>query len=330
MSVSRDSSSSRRWHYHPELNERLPSYYDWPPKPLNTLRRLISAWSLFDVRIYVLGFAFLSWFYFSPSLQRAQTVAIDWIFEIWLRHFLVILFTAGALHLYFYTFNCQQDREKYDPRELGSDRANFLFHNQTFDNIFWVLTGTVAFLTVYEALMMWAYANQYAQILSYDENPFWFLLLIILVPGWTGFHFYWQHRLFHVPFFYRLGHHWHHKNINIGPWSGAAVHPLENLVWFSAVLILLLVPSHPIHAIFLMHLQVITAITTHVGYEHLMIGDKFKFRMGDFFHQLHHRFFDCNYGTLVAPWDRWFNTYHDGSSKSDERIQKSRRSVKSD
>ncbi len=25
--------------------------------------------------------------------------------------------------------------------------------------------------------------------------------------------------------------------------------------------------------------------------------------VGDFFHQLHHRFFDCNYGTWETPWD---------------------------
>ena len=30
---------------------------------------------------------------------------------------------------------------------------------------------------------------------------------------------------------------------------------------------------------------------------------------GDYFHQLHHAHFDCNYGAMHAPWDYWFGTY---------------------
>lgn len=37
-------------------------------------------------------------------------------------------------------------------------------------------------------------------------------------------------------------------------------------------------------------------------------------RSGDFFHQLHHRYFECNYGTSEVPFDKWFGTFHDGSA----------------
>ena len=30
---------------------------------------------------------------------------------------------------------------------------------------------------------------------------------------------------------------------------------------------------------------------------------------GDYFHNLHHRHFDCNYGASHVPMDYWFGTY---------------------
>jgi len=35
--------------------------------------------------------------------------------------------------------------------------------------------------------------------------------------------------------------------------------------------------------------------------------------LGTFYHQLHHRYYECNYGNQEMPWDRWFGTFHDGS-----------------
>lgn len=320
---------NNRWNYRPDLNDRLPTYYQWPPNIVAILRQLARPWSLLDVRIYVLGFSVLAWHFLSPAIERCREFSFDWIAQIWTRHFLVVLIVAGGLHLYFYTFKKQGIEEKYELRGLARNSSIFHFKNQVWDNMFWVLSGTVGFLTIYEALMMWFYANGIANTLGFAESPLWFSVLILLIPVWTGFHFYWQHRLFHIPVFYKLGHDWHHKNVNVGPWSGAAVHPIENIIWFSAVLILVLLPSHPIHAIFLMHLQVITAITTHVGFENLLIGKKLEFRLGDFFHQLHHRFYDCNYGTLVAPWDRLFKTYHDGTAEGDAWIKQRRQSLRS-
>ena len=105
------------------------------------------------------------------------------------------------------------------------------------------------------------------------------------------------------------------------------MHPIEHSVWFSAVFVLLFIPSHPLLAIFIMQLQAITGITSHCGYENLLIGKNIKFRLGDFFHQLHHRFYDCNYGTFETPWDQWFDTYHDGSIEGDSWMKKRRKQL---
>ncbi|WP_287307857.1 hypothetical protein [Mesorhizobium sp.] len=43
--------------------------------------------------------------------------------------------------------------------------------------------------------------------------------------------------------------------------------------------------------------------------------------MGDFFHQLHHRYFECNYGGTEVPLDAWFGTFHDRSEEATARTR---------
>jgi Delta7-sterol 5-desaturase len=47
--------------------------------------------------------------------------------------------------------------------------------------------------------------------------------------------------------------------------------------------------------------------------------------LGYFFHQLHHRFFDCNYGTDDMPWDKWSRTFHDGTDEATKALREKQR-----
>ena len=53
----------------------------------------------------------------------------------------------------------------------------------------------------------------------------------------------------------------------------------------------------------------------------MVLGDTKLVGAGDFFHQLHHCFFECNYGTVDTQWDRWFGSFHDGTEAANERIR---------
>ena len=65
-----------------------------------------------------------------------------------------------------------------------------------------------------------------------------------VVALWADTHFYATHRFMHtVPALYRLVHKTHHLSRNTDPWSGLSMHPLEHLVYFSAVFLGLLVPG---------------------------------------------------------------------------------------
>ena len=47
--------------------------------------------------------------------------------------------------------------------------------------------------------------------------------------------------------------------------------------------------------------------------------------LGTFHHQMHHRYFECNYGSLEMPWDKWFGSFHDGTVEANERMQERRK-----
>ena len=109
----------------------------------------------------------------------------------------------------------------------------------------------MAQLTAFQVLVMWAMANGYAPTITFAEDQVWFLLALVLVPIWSAFHFYWIHRLLHVPFLYKRVHALHNRNVNVGPWSGMAMHPVEHLLYLSTLLIHFVVPTHPIHLYFM-------------------------------------------------------------------------------
>ena len=54
---------------------------------------------------------------------------------------------------------------------------------------------------------------------------------------------------------------------------------------------------------------------SHSGFNFLELKGK-RFFAGDWFHQLHHQYFDLNYGNTTAPLDRVFGSWHDGSKDS--------------
>jgi len=92
-----------------------------------------------------------------------------------------------------------------------------------------------------------------------------------------------------------------------------------NPIWFIALFF------HPIHILFHMQYYTLSAVTTHTGFEGLLVKDKNRLKLGTFHHQMHHRYFECNYGSLEIPWDKLFGSFHDGTIAADERIKARRK-----
>ncbi|MEQ8666993.1 MAG: sterol desaturase family protein [Rhodospirillales bacterium] len=319
-----------RWNFVPrDVPLRHAPYAEWPLRPMAGLAYYLRTWLPDAPRFWFLVAAIVIWTWFTPDLERAVTFQFDWMFEIWLRDFILVLVVAGGLHLWLHGFRGQGDDGRYDGRPLARKSRVFHFNDQVLDNMFWTLASSVPIGALTECLMWWAYANGYATMITLTENPVWFIALMILVPLWGGFHFYWYHRLFHVEPLYRWWHSWHHKNINVGPWSGHAMHPVEHVGLYSDSLIYLLIPAHPVHVLMQIMLHTLGGPVSHTGYDEVRVGGA-RLRVGDFFHQLHHRYFDCNYGVLEMPWDRMFGSFHDGTPEGDALIAERRRRMQAE
>ena len=93
------------------------------------------------------------------------------------------------------------------------------------------------------------------------------------------------------------------------------MHPVEHIIYFSSILIFWIVPSHPLHVIFALQFAALAASVGHAGFDKLVVRGNVTVP-GDFFHYLHHRYFECNYGNHLMPYDRLFGTFHDGSPQA--------------
>lgn len=315
----------KTWHYTPALPIKPSPYFSWPLNFPAIVRWMAGGWFPLSERLIILVLAIISAVAFHPSLEQSAELSFDWVAQIYLRNLILMCMVAGGLHLYFYVWRKQADEYRFDARPLVKSGKVFTFNSQVHDNMFWTLASGVTVWTAYEVLMMWALANGYAPALSLPGDIVWLVLLIFLLPMWETTHFFVIHRLIHHSTLYQRIHALHHRNTNVGPWSGLSMHPIEHVIYLSTVLIHFVVPSSPILIIFHLSYFTLSAATTHTGYQGVAWKGKLVLPLGTFHHQLHHRYFTCNYGGLETPWDQWTGSFHDGTDESHEQFMAKRR-----
>jgi len=165
--------------------------------------------------------------------------------------------------------------------------------------------------TLYECGMMrlWAIgAVPYVSNADLVSSPraiaihvFW----ILLIPIWRDLHFYFAHRFSHYRAFYKYVHSLHHRNTDPEPFSGICMHPVEHLYYFSNALTpsLYLGLSPLVFMWNFLHLSLAPG-AGHSGWEDHWQADQY--------HYLHHRKFECNYGSPSSGWiDQYFGTFRE-------------------
>jgi sterol desaturase/sphingolipid hydroxylase (fatty acid hydroxylase superfamily) len=263
----------------------------------------------------------ITWFYFTPPLESMKSFEAGWIAYLAIRNLVLILAVAGGWHLWLYVKQAQGTNWKYTDKWLARDNPIFLVRNQVLDNLFWTVASAVPIWTAWEALTYWLYANGYIPCVSIAEHPYYFVFMMIIIPWIRDVHFYLIHRLIHWGPLYRWAHYLHHNNVNYGPLTGTSMHPLEHLFYFSGAIFHWIVPSHPIHALFHLQHAGITPAQGHSGFERVVLCDGVAVKTGDFFHYLHHKYFECNYGIDGPfPLDKWCGTFHDGTDAATEAM----------
>jgi sterol desaturase/sphingolipid hydroxylase (fatty acid hydroxylase superfamily) len=305
-----------RGHWKPSARIAYPAVFVWPLQPIEILKWLFG-WSgyLLPFNLLYAAVAVVCWMWLTPSLETMRTLTPGWIALVFLRNFGLTVLFFGAFHVTLYTRKAQGGAYKYNARWLDENSTRFLFRSQLLDNMTWTLASGVTFWTAYEVVTLWVFANGIVPFVSWEAHPVYCVLLMLLIPLFREVHFYAVHRLIHWPPLYRVVHRLHHNNVNPGPWSGLAMHPLEHLLYFSGVLIHWVVPSHPLHALFHLLHAGISPVPSHSGFDRVLLGKR-AIPMEGYAHYLHHKFFECNYADGAIPLDRWFGTFHDGTDEA--------------
>ncbi|MDJ0957375.1 MAG: sterol desaturase family protein [Arenicellales bacterium] len=301
--------------YQPPNPIEVPPLYSWPLRPLATLRWIFTG-LLFPWGLIFIGMAVVAWNYLTPSMDRMATLELDWMALIWLRNAALLTLVAGGLHWWLYIRRSQGQEYKYNTRWQTTNSRKFLWGNQTWDNMFWSLVSGCTIWSLYESLTLWAYATDLIPRVEWSDAPIYLAVMTIGVIFWSTFHFYLVHRALHWPRLYRVAHELHHRNANPGPWSGISMHPLEHIIYFTVLFLWWVVPVHPVIVLLTGIYQGISPAVSHSGFDQVVLWGRIQVKAGDLFHQLHHKYFEVNYGNTPTPLDKVFGSWHDGTPEA--------------
>jgi len=291
---------------------QLPPLYAWPPRLLGSLRYLLVD-MLFPWGLAYLVLAVFIWRYLTPDPVVMSTFSPGWLGFLWLRNCISLLLVAGGLHWWFYIRKAQQRQYKFHAKWLASNSRKFLWGSQVKDNMFWSIVSGVTVWTGFEAVSYWFYATSRV---TAPDSVVWFVVSFYLLFFWSTGNFYLVHRILHIKPVYDHVHELHHRNVNVGPWSGIAMHPVEHLFYFSPFALWWIVPVHPVIIVLTGLYQAIYPAFSHSGFDYLRLPFGLRISAGDWFHQLHHQYFNLNFGNTPTPLDHLFGSWHDGSAES--------------
>ena len=309
------------WALQPDyLPTRPAPYLVWPPKPVEALRYTAKNHLSFNDRTIYIAFAVVA-FWLQPVDEGQADLGVGWIAALLVRNFIAAGVVIGGLHWWFYMRRGQGDERRWDTRPLGRNKRRFAFNDQVKDNVAYTLLSGIPVASGWEIWARWMYANDHVTMIDAGDNPIWFVLGFVVMPIWQSLHFYVIHRALHHESIYQAIHAVHHRNVNVGPWSGLSMHPVEHLIYFSTLAIVLVLPTHPAHVLFLLFWQMLGAPSSHSGYEGVVVNGRMVLSVDGYFHQMHHRYIRCNYGSAEFPLDYWLGTAHDGTDEGAARLR---------
>ncbi len=151
----------------------------------------------------------------------------------------------------------------------------------------------------------------YYDVGQYGWAYFWLSIPLMIVVH--DAYFYWTHRLMHHRALFRTFHAVHHLSTNPTPWTAYAFHPSESIVQaLGSVLIIFVVPSHPLALLVFQTISTAINVYGHLGYE-LYPRNWPRHWLGRWIntsvaHNFHHKTARWNYGFYFLFWDRLMGT----------------------
>jgi sterol desaturase/sphingolipid hydroxylase (fatty acid hydroxylase superfamily) len=243
---------------------------------------------------------------FSENFLERNGVLITWLastFFIFLRYLLF----AGTAFLISYKAGILCFLKRKIQKRLPSSKQlqNEIAHSITSIIIF----GLFAVLTV---LLR---TNGYT-LMYFDLADYGYAYLAVSFVASIFLHdtyFYWMHRLLHWQPWFKQIHATHHRSHNPTPWASFAFHPMEAILEFAILPILVyILPMHPIVLLAWSLWMISWNVLGHLGYEifpkEFSNSVWFKWINTSTHHNLHHSNSRGNFGLYFNFWDRWMDT----------------------
>ena len=312
--------------YRPSDPIGLPPIFAWPVRPIKSVKWLLIEF-LFPWGFIFVGLAIFSWNFLTPEIDISGPPSLKFMGIIWLKNGLLLTILSGSLHWWLYSRAGQGTKFKFSRRWPSRTSSRFLWHNQVYDNVFWSLASGVTVWSLFEAITLWAWVSDIIPKASWSVDTGYLISLTCIFFFASSSHFYLIHRVLHWKPLYRSVHERHHRNVNTGPWTGISMHPVEHLLFFSMFFVWWLVPAHPSVIILTGFFKGLGPAVTHSGFDRVLVRER-RISAGDWFHDLHHRHFETNYGNIEAPFDWVMNTWHNGTDEA-QRAMVARRRLQS-
>ncbi|HWB64724.1 MAG TPA: sterol desaturase family protein [Chitinophagales bacterium] len=159
----------------------------------------------------------------------------------------------------------------------------------------------------------WGYTQLYKDPAQYGMVYFVVSFPLALLIHDT--YFYFTHRLMHHPKLFRHVHLVHHLSTNPSPWAAYSFHPFEAFIQAGiAPILAFALPLHYSVLIFFGLYQIGYNVMGHLSIEVLPKGftrSKLSFWHNTVtHHNMHHKYFNCNYTIYYNVWDRIMGTLH--------------------
>jgi len=240
-----------------------------------------------------------------PAFGPAREWRLDWMMHIIVRNVVATLVICGFWDWFLYFSPLQSKLHKYKMNPVYPSMRQ-IKHDAL------VTVSASCFGAMIEIILCHCWAAGHLTLeTSLREAPVFNIVMGLLLTHYRIPHFYVMHRAMHpwkttsIPdlgkFLYKQVHSLHHKSYNPTAFSGTNMHPVEATLYYSAALIPAVFGLHPIHSLGVIIDCAMGAWLGHDGFQ--WPGS------GDYFHQLHHQHFDCNYGAMHVPLDWMFGTY---------------------
>ncbi|MCG6168639.1 sterol desaturase family protein [Leptospira sanjuanensis] len=173
----------------------------------------------------------------------------------------------------------------------------------------------------------WAQVNGYNLI--YDKvSDYGTVYLIFSIFALIVLHdtyFYWTHRLMHNKLLFKHVHLVHHKSTNPSPWAAFSFHPLEAVIESGIIpLAAMILPLHQGAMIVFFIYMTSLNVLGHLSFELFpswFLRSKFtNWHNTTTHHNMHHKYFNCNYSLYFNFWDKMMGTNHEQYRNTFEEV----------